>query len=553
MKRNTKNYIIAALSLSLLATGCSKDFLERPPLNQVSQETFWKKENDVYQAVNGVYNKLTGDGVIYDDGASDNAHAQYPWESFATELSSGNVTTALTGSWNFEDIRRCNYFLENADKAAEVMDATLLERYKAEVRFLRAYFYTLLMNKYGDVPIITKTLSLDEVNIPRNPHAEVVKFVTDELQAIKDILPVSYSGGKSNEKGRATKGAVLSLLSRVQLNEGQWQAAAEAAEQVMGLGYSLFKLTTEAPIDATDDYSEWVNFRDAADEQKFRLALRSYEGLFRQVNEGNSEVIFDRQYIAQVDANYLNTYLPSGDMGGWSSVTPTQSLVDAYDNYQSGEPISPVDPARRAEWYKNNDPAFANEYKNRDPRFYATVLFNGAPWNAFSNGFEFKWTPGASNMSQTGYNFRKLVDPTFYQEPIIDNHANVILIRYAEILLTYAEAKNELSGPDAAIYTALNQIRERAGMPPVDQAKYASQESLRQLIRRERRVELALEGQRFMDIRRWKIAPQVMKNINDVRNTLAQARSWNDKLYLLPVPQTQIDLSQGVLTQNPGY
>src|SRR5690606_33042097 len=135
-------------------------------------------------------------------------------------------------------------------------------------------------------------------------------------------------------------------------------------EQVMGLGYSLFKLTTEAPIDATDDYSEWVNFRDAADEQKFRLALRSYEGLFRQVNEGNSEVIFDRQYIAQVDANYLNTYLPSGDMGGWSSVTPTQSLVDAYDNYQSGEPISPVDPARRAEWYKNNDPVFANEYKN---------------------------------------------------------------------------------------------------------------------------------------------------------------------------------------------
>lgn len=552
MKKNKSTYIIVALGVSILISACNKDFLERPPLNQVSEETFWQNENDVYKAVNGVYNKLPGDNIIYDDGASDNAHAQYPWESFATEVSSGNVTTALEGSWNFEDIRRCNYFLENADKAAPVMDASLLERYKSEVRFLRAFFYFQLMSKYGDVPLITKTLGLEEVNVMRTPRAEVLKFITDELTAISTTLPQTYAGGSPNEKGRITKGAALSLLARAHLYNNQWQEAANAAQEVMALGYTLFKVSNEGATDKLDDYSKWVTFANASDEQQFRLGLRSYESLFYQVNEGNSEVILDRQYIPQVDANALNTYLPPGSVGGWSSVTPTQGLVDAYENYQTGTPIIPTDPTKRAAWYASKDPRFADEYKNRDPRFYATVMFDGSPWNAYSKGFSFTWTPGASNMSQTGYNFRKLVDPKFYSEQI-DNHANVILIRYAEVLLTYAEAKNEVSGPDPSVYEALDQIRERAGMPVVDRTKYASQETLRELIRRERRVELALEGQRFMDIRRWKIAPDVMKNVNDVRNTLAQARTWNDKLYLLPIPQSQIDLSQGVLTQNAGY
>lgn len=155
-------------------------------------------------------------------------------------------------------------------------------------------------------------------------------------------------------------------------------------------------------------------------------------------------------------------------------------------------------------------------------------------------------------MSQTGYNFRKLVDPAA-QRATLDNHSNIIIFRLAEILLTYAEAKNELSGPDASIYDALDQIRTRSGMPVVNRTAYADHASLRELIRNERRVELALEGQRYMDIRRWKIAPQVMKSIKNIRNSLAQERLWNDKLYLMPVPQSQIDLSEGLLTQNKGY
>ncbi|RQO76437.1 RagB/SusD family nutrient uptake outer membrane protein [Pedobacter sp. KBW01] len=553
IRKMKKIYIVTSVLLLSVFVSCKKDFLERPPLNQVSEATFWKNANDVYLAVNGVYNQLPGDDMVYDDAAADNAHAQYPWEGSATDVSSGNVNSTLDAGWGFTAIGRANYFLDNADKVT-VIDKALLDRYKAEVRFIRANAYFWLICKFGDVPLQTKTVVLGEENIPRTPKAQVLKFVVDELDAIAKILPQSYGGGKPNEKGRITKGAALALKARAHLYEGQWQLAADAASQVMTLGYSLFKVTAEDALNAKDDYSVWVDFANADDEKKFRLGLRSYEALFQQVNEGNSEVILDRQRIPQQDPNALNTLLPSADLGGWGSIAPTQELVNSYPSYKTGDLITPPTPAQRAAWYKAKDPAFKNEYRNRDPRFYASILFDGNPWNAIEDGYAFKWTEGAGNTALTGYSVRKMVDPKIYRDQI-DNHANNILIRYAEVLLTYAEAKNELTGPDGSVYDALDQIRTRAGMPVVDRTKYATQTTLRDLIRNERRVELAIEGQRYMDIRRWKIAPQVMKSIFSISDAVKpiQVRTWTDKLYLMPVPQSQIDLSRGVLKQNSGY
>ncbi|MGY0041308.1 RagB/SusD family nutrient uptake outer membrane protein [Pedobacter sp. NJ-S-72] len=448
-------------------------------------------------------------------------------------------------------MQRANYFLDNADKVT-VIDKGLLDRYKAEVRFLRAFSYFNLLSRFGAVPLMTHVVAIGEENIPQTSKADVLKFVLDELDAVSKILPQSYGGGRPNEKGRITKGAALALKARAYLYDGQWQQAADAASQVMGLGYSLFKVTTQDPYQAKDLYSKWVNFTDAADSSRFCLGLSSYEALFYQKNNGNSEVILDRQYIKQIDANALNTLLPPGSIGGWSSLAPTQSLVDSYASYKTGEAVTPTDPAQRAALYNAKDPAFVNEYKNRDPRFYASILFETAPWNAIEDKYKFKWVEGGSNMSQTGYNFRKMVDPAIFREQV-DNYANLILIRYAEVLLTYAEAKNEVSGPDGTVYDALDAIRTRSGMPVVDRSKYADQTSLRALIRNERRVELALEGQRYMDIRRWKIAPQAMKTINSIKNSQAQQRVWTDKLYLMPIPQSQIDLAKGVLKQNTGY
>ncbi|WP_448633323.1 RagB/SusD family nutrient uptake outer membrane protein [Pedobacter panaciterrae] len=192
MKKITSIYILTGLLTIGAVTSCKKDFLERPPLDQLSEATFWKNPNDVYQAVMAVYNQLPGDGIIYDDGATDNAHAQYPWESSATDVSAGTLTSTTDAGWSFIDIRRANYFLANADKVTTV-DAALLERYKAEVRFLRALFYSRLTNKFGDVPLITTVLALGAENVPRTPKAEVVKFITDELDAVSKILPQSYA------------------------------------------------------------------------------------------------------------------------------------------------------------------------------------------------------------------------------------------------------------------------------------------------------------------------------------------------------------------------
>ena len=550
-----KRFIYIGLFAALTLTSCKDEFLDRIPLNSVSEETFWKTENDVYLAVNGIYATLPGDGIIYEDGASDIAHAQYPWESTATSVSSGIVSTALNAGWNYEIVRKSNYFLENVDKAT--MDEALKNRYKAEVRFLRAYRYFNMASKFGGVPLITKVLGFteEELNVPRASKDEVISFVLKELDEVANILPNSYAGGKNNEKGRITKGAVLALKSRILLNEAKYAEAAAAAQEVMGLGYQLFKTSQESEIDQKDDYSKLVDFANADEQKKFRLALRSYEGIFHQANEGNSEVILERQYIQQAQPNYLNTYLLEGGVGGWSSLTPTQELVNSYQNFKTGEAVAVPSNQERAQRYADKDKtAFLLEYKNRDPRFYASILFETAPWNALTidGGYKFSWVDGASNMSKTGYNFRKMVD-TKANRDNLDNHSNVILIRYAEVLLNYAEAKNESTGPDATVYAAIDQIRERAGMPKLDRTKYASKEALRNAIRQERKVELALEGVRYLDIRRWKTAPDVMKNIYNLKNSLAQERIWDNKLYLMPVPQSQMDLSYGVLVQNPGY
>lgn len=559
-----QQYFLAALvAVSTILGSCQKDFLERAPQDQLSESTFWTSEKDTYAALNAIYGASLDyvETSIYQDGATDNAHAQYPWESNATVIASGDVTTNLNGilgyyngMWEFNTIRRANYFLENVDKVA--LDAAAKERIKAEARFLRAMRYADLINYFGDVPLVTKTLALEESYIGRTPKAEVLKFVVDELEAVSKILPDSYSGAKNAERGRVTKGAALALKARVHLYNEQWQAAVDAAQAVMAMDYDLFKVTAEQDIDKADDYSKWVSFADAAEERKFRLGVRSYEQLFWQANEDNKEVILDRQHIPVKDAKYDNTYLLADELGGWSSVTPTQKLVDDYLDFKTGQPVPPVEASVRAARYanRNADPAFYNEYKNRDPRFYATILFEEAPWNRINNNgeYEFTWVKGGNNCSKTGYNFRKFVDPASVVS-LVDNNANHIIIRFAEVLLIYAEAKNELSGPDASIYTALNRIRNRAGMPDIDPAVYNSQDKLREAIRRERRIELALEGHRYMDIRRWKIAPTVMTNIYDITNGLAQTRKWDNKLYLLPVPQAQIDLVPALNPNNPGY
>jgi hypothetical protein len=186
------------------------------------------------------------------------------------------------------------------------------------------------------------------------------------------------------------------------------------------------------------------------------------------------------------------------------------------------------------------------------PKKTLIIMFEGSPWNNIQKGYSFTWEKGSNN-SQIGYNFRKLVDPASWKAQV-DNYSNHVIIRYAEILLTYAEAQNEIAGPDASVYDAIDQIRDRAGMPALNRIKYSTQATLRNAIRLERRIELALEGNRFMDIRRWKIAPQVMNTtLYAIDGGKADDRTWYDKLYLMPVPQSQTDLNPKLLPNNKDY
>ncbi|QQD15796.1 RagB/SusD family nutrient uptake outer membrane protein [Sphingobacterium sp. UDSM-2020] len=543
-----RHILYPLLATTLLFGACSKDFLDRTPANKVPNEEFWHTSNDVNLALNAIYNRLSD--ATYDDGGSELVHVKNPWESWTTEVSSGKIGTDIETGWDYKPIRVCNFFLDNVDKA--VMDAELKKRYIAEARFVRAFLYIPMVQKFGDIPLVTKVLTKEESNVPRTAKKEVLEFLFKELEDVAAVLPASYPAA---EKGRITKGAALALQARLYLMENNWEQAALTAQEVMGLGYSLFKVNTESESDRKDNYAQFVDFQGAEDEKNFRLGLRSYEGIFQYENEGNSEVILDRQHITVTQSHLTNTLLLDASVGGWSSITPTQNLVNLYVNYKTGKPVDTVSATVRAANYAKADKAdFVKEFKNRDPRFYASILFETAPWNSLTKngGYVFKWPKGKSNTSLTGYNFRKLVDPKSNREQV-ESYANLILIRYAEVLLTYAEAQNEKSGPDASIFDALDQLRVRVGMPKIDRSEYASQDKLRQLIRNERAVELVLEGLRFYDIRRWKTAPNVMKNIYDVTNGLAQSRVWDDKLYLMPVPQSQIDLSYGVLKQNTGY
>lgn len=509
-------------------TGCQKDFLDRYTLDQLSDESFWSSDNDAISAVNSCYRDFESFyNVLYLDCASDNAFNPYPWEGWTVQAN-GNLEPTNTGEsfFSFTTIRKCNWVLENIDNVPD-MDGTLLKRLKAEIRFIRAYRYFLMTQFYGDVPLITKTLSIDEANQSKTSKTEVVSFVLNELTEITPDLPPSYTG---SNVGRITRGAALGLKARLLLFEGQYPEAAVIARQVMDLGvYSLFP---------------------------------DYTGIFLLSNENNSEVILDVQYIENDYSNWLIGVMPPSSYGGWSSIDPTQSLVSAYE-CTDGKTIdySPL--------YNPDKP-----YDNRDPRFYSTILYPGNFWRGkyfdpISPDSPDYYAP--YGRSKTAYYPKKYVYPLSQYADVWNTGMNIIVMRYAEILLIYAETKIEINDIDASVYDAINQVRNRAGMPNVDQTVYNNQTTLRELIRRERRVEFGMEGLRWYDIKRWKIAENVLNGkvygsrpgtvdpttgeitFSSPDHIFVEDRVFDpNKNYLWPIPQSEIDANPN-LKQNPDY
>ncbi len=524
-----KKILYLALAALIIFPACNEDFLDRENPNELTPGSFWSTAKDAELALNACYGLITYWETMWWDGLTDNAYSQFSWDGIQ-KFGNGTATPTegywdLRNHWDYGIIRRCNSFLENIDRVPDMEDA-LKKRFIAEVRFNRAFQYFFRAYMYGDFPLITKTLNLEESFVEgRTPKADVIKFVLDELDAAKDDLPVSYSGV---DQGRITKGAALALKARVHLYEGQWSEAASTAQAVMQLGYELFP---------------------------------KYEELFWEGNEYNPEIIMDAQFAnLQGQKTWSDVYMAPNKDGGWSSICPLQGLVDAYE-CTDGKTIAesglydPVDP-----------------YKNRDPRLTQTIVHPGSNWRGRffdplnKDGLDYF---SKINASRTGYNMRKGINPAF--NSVWDqNGQNSVLIRYAEVLLIYAEAKIELKQIDNSVYEALDKVRLRAGMPAVDKADNNSQEKMRELVRRERRVELALEGLRWYDIVRWDIAKDVMPgNAYGVKpgivnaetgdvilsgdNIVVEKRAFSmDKYKYFPVPQSVIDVNNKII-QNSGY
>jgi starch-binding outer membrane protein, SusD/RagB family len=514
------NRLVVALSFSLALGACNDDFLTTVPPDQVSEPSFWRTEQDAVLGTNAIYPSLYGLDVIYFDNASDNGWQAQGFGGWYT-IGNGNLdansgTTSAFWRDSYIAIRRVNDVLANIDRipvgddgSGPLLGSDLKERLKGEVRFLRGYHYA--------------TLAITEGQVARTPAAQVVDQVLADLDFAAGVLPKSYSAA---DQGRATKGAALALKARAALYASRWQLAADAAQAVMGLSV----------------YDLYPNYRD----------LFTYKG------EGSAEVIFDEQFIQNQKAHNAFRELGPGSLGGGSRSVPLRSLVDDY-YMRDGLPIT------QSPLYKSHPDSM---HLNRDPRLYGTLLYPGATFL----GKIYNSYPDTANhtadfarkdfdATATGYQQLKYVDEADYPG-ITNSGINMIIIRYADVLLMYAEAKIELGQTDATVTDAINLVRRRAGMPDI--ASGLSQTELRDVVRHERRVELALEGLRLFDIRRWRIAAQVMVGMThgidyiDYRDQLqktldGEPRSFNQgRDYLWPIPAREVTLNPN-LTQNPGY
>lgn len=547
---------ILLLSAGLLTT-TSCDFMDCDESDNYTLQEIQGSYNRVKQFVTSIYGYLPSDfcnthGAMLDAATDDAIHV---YESSAIQRIvngtwSANYTVDDKFAYYYNAIHDANYYLttlsgltfdtwENGDDYQDWMQN--YDNYQYQVRFLRAYFYFELVRRYQNVPLITKPLSKTEANqIEPSSAQEVLKFIINECTEIAPKLPIKSTSIAQAENGRATRAMAMALKSR---------AALYAASPLYNTNGDNAKWTEAAK--ASHDI--------IASAGELGLGLDTYANLFKSKNYNSKEVILCRP--TGTSKTFEQANYPMGVTGGNTTTCPTENLASAFE----------MKDGRAFDW---NDPTMkANPYKDRDPRFYLTIVHNGMLWPAKkavdiseggANGLPL------TNATTTGYYLRKYVDNSISFEAgstTAATHHNWILFRYAEVLLNYAEAMIHVNGNcdyKDATYTmsareALNAVRKRAGMPEV---AACSQDEFLTRVKHERRVEMAFEGQRFWDLRRWKNLDET-KNIYAVRithhngvlsyeKTLLSERSVSDKLYFYPIANVEL-FKNKKLVQNSGW
>ncbi|WP_293938652.1 RagB/SusD family nutrient uptake outer membrane protein [Sphingobacterium sp. UBA5996] len=526
----TKIKLLSLLVVVLSTSSCEK-FLTIDSPDGVSDEQWWNTETDGYNALGTVYAGIpggsSGRNIMYYAGLTDEAvqrgDFKGDYDGFTRGLASSRwgVSNSLWAD-DYTCIRRANRFLENIDGA--YIDAELKERMKLEARALRAYYHMELMLVFGDIPLLTQSLTPTENQSSRTAQKEVYDFIVAELKDCAAKLPASYVNA---DRWRMTSGVCLSLLSRLGLYYKDFELAKASAKQV--IDSKVYKL--------------WISTTNKND---------SYSELFSYAGELNDERIFFKENGC---ANAWTSFAPFG-IGGETYLSPTNTVVNNFETKQ-GKTIQEL--GRDSVLIYQRNPNYKN---NRDPRLAASVF---SPNDKFQNQYTLDpfYNPtdkiGETKSTATGYWIKKYIDARDRQAK--SGSLDFMIIRYAEILLNYAEAMIETGQwSNAETLAAINEVRARAAMPAVNSGIYGTQAKMRDLIRRERQAELAFEGSRYFDIRRWGIDEAVMNGevfgaTNPKTGELVRVQSRmykRNREGLWPIPEAEIIANRNMV-QNPNY
>lgn len=513
-----KKILLAILILSAVSS-CSDDFIRRSSLTQIAENNFWKSEDDAYLALNGVYSALQSkslyggnlngfQGFPDFDGLGDNAFNAWKWEGLGkfmegiTDPSDGPILNIWNGL--YIGIARANSVIKNVQNISEdLVPPESKNQLLGQAYFLRALFYFNVAVYFEDAPLITEPQTLDDAYVSKSTYAEITEQIRQDLKFAVENLPVTQP---SDLYGYATKGAALGLLARVQLYnhvfEGQ-DGVLQLTQEAMGLGYSL-----------DPDYNK----------------------LFSPEGENSPEIVFSVRFLRGDNTNSGETFSATYAGAPKVDLRPMPNLVNDY-YCTDGLPIS-------------SSPLFnpADESENRDPRALATIYFKGDQF--FNDPVKI-----FSGNGPTGYGTEKYIrkgpDADGNRE-FAEGSQDFYVIRYADILLMRAEALAETGDINGAA-ELINQVRDRVGMPHVEDVEGAvNQNQMIQLVRHERRVELALEGLRFMDLKRWGTMEEAFDRAIADPVGPYNPQYLGKRSEVFPIPQSELDVNPN-LTQNPAW
>lgn len=597
-----KYLFLLLLAGSTVLPACNKDFLNQVPDDRITIDQVFARRKYTEAYLANIYSYVPNDAYRNTspwEGMSDDADITYDrpgsgYDTYPINLGNWNPASGYFNYWTtfYRGIRSATYFMSRVDENVEIKalpnGADLIKQFKAEARALRAYFYYCIIRQYGPCILLGNTLisgdlapTEAEMQLPRNSFDECVDFIVFELDEAAKSLPKHFTEQGDTEYGRLTQAFCKAVKSRTlllsasplfngntdysgltnkdgkqlisqQYNPDKWRIAADAAKELMsGYGLSLFRKN-----DASGTFDPYLSTRDVF------------------LDPWNTEVIYAR---------------PSNSLSGWErSVSPrlcngyaavavTQQLVDEFE-MENGKGIREAGSGYVETGFSTAATKYApkgtyNMYVNREPRFYVNVSYNGSPWINTTEGaktIETYFTgntgkKGSWDFPRTGYIARKNIHPD--SNPRISKYVArpFVMFRYAEVLLNYIEALNEYDPGNADIAIYLNQIRDRAGLPPV--AAGLGQSEMRAKIWHERRVELALESLRYFDTRRWKIAEQTdggpfygmnvdagtkLTDLVFYQRTIFERRVFQKHYYLFPIPQSELDRDPK-LVQNTGW